>query len=76
MTLLRHDRFLKLNDAAEVAGITPRELKHLAEQGAVSFGFVPGGVRPIRRYRESEMLALRAQTEASFSRNGGRNVHA
>lgn len=68
---INRERFLKLNDAAAVAGISPRELRYKAEQGDVSFGFVPGGVRKLRRFRESEMKSLRLQIEASFERNGG-----
>lgn len=66
---INREKYLKIKDAAEVAGITPRELRYMAEQGLVSFGFLPGAVRPLRRFRESEMVALRKGIELSFERN-------
>lgn len=67
---MKRERYLKLNDAADAAGLSPDELRYRARKGLVPSGYVPGDVRRLRRFRRSDMEAIRRQIEETFKGDG------
>lgn len=65
---MKPPEFLRLGQAAEVAGIEPVILAGMARRGLVQSSRAPGNGQGHRLFRRTDMVSLRKQIDGGFSR--------